>query len=638
VGRPSRHRGLKLGLAIAAFLVLGLGAVLADAYLQAYRAYGDMRGVIPSLTQARQYLARGELPPAGRLDRASGLVSTAQRSLDNARVTLRITGAIPFFNRPVVAVRKGVAAAREEATAAAQLRDIVQRALGDAAVPGSARFGRASGTPIFTDGVANVKLIDELTPLLESALAHLEQADADVRAIPQVPFAHRLDQLKAQAGTESSQAIALTKDVLSGARLLPSLLGANGTRTYFLAMQNSADQRATGGDVLAYAFVTISKGRLSLQEGGPIRFIDNRHGGFPSVKLPAALQWFVDSNIHPRQIPRIANINLSPDFPMVAGAWADLVEKATGRKVDGVIAMDPVAISYLMGPKRVIDVPTYPRPITASSVIDVVENDQYRLANWQQQLFPAQLIQQAWELFRNPSPLVHAVRGMGQALRERHLQLWSIHPDEQAEIARLGWDGALRTGPGDFLAFTDNKLLANKVDFYSHISLDYHVTVLASGDISSTCDITFKNETPPGEPYAITFGTRNGAYALNQALLGLYVPQVAELTSSNPPGVLPDHLEGGAKVFLRTVGIAGGKTAKLRFAYSVPGAIISSARGKVYRLRVPHQPMVNPVELTVTVTLPAGSTVRAAPGWTVNGNVLSFQASLTEDLVREIQF
>lgn len=626
-----------MGLLVGTFLLLGVGAVLADAYFQAYKAYEEIRGVVPSLTSAREYLAKGELPPGNPFDRASGLAASAQGKLDHARVTLRIAGAIPFFDRPVVAVRLGVAAANEETAAASQLRDVLQRALGDAAAPGAARFGQASGTPIFNDGVANVKLIDELTPLIQSALAHLERADADVRAIPDLPFVHQLNQLKAQALTESSQAISLTKDALSGAQLLPSLLGADGARTYFLAMQNSSDQRATGGAVLAYAFVTVSKGKLSLDEGGSIGFIDNPKHGFTRVKIPAALQWFVDSNDF-HVIPRLANINVSPDFPVVAQAWANILVAATGRHVDGVIAVDPVAISYLMGPKRAIHVSTYPRPITAANVVNAVENGQYRLPKQQQQLFPAQLIKEAWELFRNPTPLVRTVKGMGQALREKHLQVWSAHADEQDEIVRLGWDGALRVGSGDYLYFTDNKLRPNKVDYYSHITMDYHVTVQSSGDVRSTCDITFRNDTPPGEPHIISFGNDNGAYALNVALLGLYVPQAAELKSSRPPRVVPDHDEGGAKVFLRTVAVPGGNSAQLQFVYTVPGAVQSSGQGKVYRLTVRHQPMVNPIDLKVTVTLPEGSTVRAASGWTVKGNVLSFEASLTQDLVREIQF
>ena len=162
--------------------------------------------------------------------------------------------------------------------------------------------------------------------------------------------------------------------------------------------------------------------------------------------------------------------------------------------------------------------------------------------------------------------------------------------------------------------------------------------MLSSGDIRSTCEITFRNDTPPGEPHAITFGNDNGAYASNVALLGLYVSRAARLTSSAPPREIPDHGEDGAKVFLRTVAVPGGKAAQLGFTYTVPGAVETLGNSKVYRLTVRHQPMVNPVDLKVTVTLPEGTSVRTAPGWTVKGNVLSFEASLTQDLSREIQF
>jgi hypothetical protein len=58
----------------------------------------------------------------------------------------------------------------------------------------------------------------------------------------------------------------------------------------------------------------------------------------------------------------------------------------------------------------------------------------------------------------------------------------------------------------------------------------------------------------------------------------------------------------------------------------------------VYRLTVQHQPMVNPAELTVNVTLPAGSVPKAAAGWTVNGNVATFTTTLTRDFVTSIVF
>jgi len=627
--RPPRRR-IRWWLVLGAFALLGLGALLGDAYFQCFQVYQDLQGVVPQLTQAREDLAKGEIPGAP-IARASETVAAARQHVERARFTFRVAGRLPFLGRPVKAVRLASSAASEEVAAATVLQQVVGKALGPTGANGR------KPAPIFHDGTANVALIERLTPLLESAVGHLRVADRDIRAIPSLPFVHRLDRLKSDAVRESSKALALAEDVLSGTKLMPAFLGAGGTRTYFLAMQNNADQRATGGDLLAYAFVRASRGKLSLEEGGPIGFIDHPRYGFPQVRLPPSLQWFVDSGVRPRPKPRIANINLSPDFPVVARTWTDLVAAATGRRVDGVIAIDPFAVSAAMGGKT-ISVPSYPRPITARNLVEVVENGQYRLPLAAQFVFPAQLIGQAWELLRDPTPLVGTLQKMGEALREKHVQIWSARPQEQALIAGLGWDGGLRVPPGDYLYLTDNKLLANKVDYYSQISMRYDVTLLASGAARSTCQITFENATPPGQPHAISFGRNGGSYALNQALLGLYVPRKARLESSQPPEGPSDHIERGAKVFLRTVGVAGGKTKLVVFVYTTPGVVTSTGGGKRYRLTVQHQPMTNPVHLTVTVQLPPGSTVKLAPGWRVQGTTAILQVDLTQDLVREIDF
>src|SRR4029079_7476125 len=117
-------------------------------------------------------------------------------------------------------------------------------------------------------------LLSSVTPRLEQVLAHLRSADASVRALPSVPFAHTLDSLKAQVLTESGKAISLSERALSAFRLLPNFLGADGPKRYYLALQNNDDQRGTGGAVLSYAILTVDHGRLSLDRGGPIADID----------------------------------------------------------------------------------------------------------------------------------------------------------------------------------------------------------------------------------------------------------------------------------------------------------------------------------------------------------------------------
>lgn len=52
------------------------------------------------------------------------------------------------------------------------------------------------------------------------------------------------------------------------------------------------------------------------------------------------------------------DVNLSPDFPTAAALFAKMYTDRTGTAVDGVVAIDPVALSYLLegtGPVEVGD-------------------------------------------------------------------------------------------------------------------------------------------------------------------------------------------------------------------------------------------------------------------------------------------
>jgi hypothetical protein len=77
----------------------------------------------------------------------------------------------------------------------------------------------------------------------------------------------------------------------------------------------------------------------------------------------------------------------------------------------------------------------------------------------------------------------------------------------------------------------------------------------------------------------------------------------------------------------------------MRLRYTIGDVVAAVEGNKLYRLTVQHQPLPVPAQLTVTVTLPDGITVQAAPrGWTVRRNVLTLETELTHDMVYEIVF
>jgi uncharacterized protein DUF4012 len=626
---------------VALAVLVGV-VVLADAYYQSHRIYKQLEVVLPSLRQASDHLAKGQLPPGDPFRKADQAVQRASRAVDHARITFKIAGVMPFFGRPVHAIRHGVAAAGDVTSAALITQRAVTRLLGDAArKPGSVR---AADTPVYRGGKLDVKLLEGLTQWLQEALTRLRAAGRQIQAIPSIPFIPRVAEVREQAATDASRAIHLAERMLSGVRLVPSFLGAQEKKTYLVALGNEADLRGPGGAPLAYAIVTADRGRFELVAGGGINDIrvDPRslspHAPRREidVPLPSDVAWYID-HIN-EAYPWIGTANFTPNYPLVAEVWARMVSKVTGRSIDGVIQMDQTAVAQMLGPRR-IRLASYPRPITGQNLVDVVSHDQYLLPLADQIAFPTELIKAAWPRLIDPGPLQTALSGIGQSLAQKRIQLWSSDPDLQRQLARLGWDGALRTGRGDYLSVVDNKLVANKVDYYSRLAIDYDVTIDRSGNAKAVLQVTLTNDSPPALPRIIANPVGKGGYAVNRALMLALVPRQAELVESVRASGFPDHIEAGARVFARILEARPGKATTMRLEYSTAGVVDSSGAGNIYRLAIQHQPRITPADLRIRVTLPAGTAIREVPrGWIVKGNVLTLETQLTRDVAQEIVF
>jgi Protein of unknown function (DUF4012) len=640
--RSSRRRrwlwpaGLGLLLLVVAFV-----AVVADAYYQSYRVYQQLRQIQPKLAAARQSLSKGRIPTGDPFAQASGIAAQAQTDLDRARPTLGLAAAIPFVNRPIVAVRRATEAAGEESQAATIVRDIVRDLLGD-----SALGGRGRGAPVFRNGRVDVALLGTLAPRLSELIRHLKAGDRAIRAIPSVPFTSRVEDLKAEALQESTRAIALARRGLAVIRLVPSFLGAQGDRTYFLALQQNAALRGTGGSVLAYAILRVSDGAMTLERFGPIAEIDGNRAGVP-VRLDPRVAWYT-RNAGVRS--RIANgVDYSPDFPLAAATWQAQVQKSTGIRVDGAIALDPFAVAAVLRGSPPIRVSALPTPVTARNVVSVVENEQFRLSHAQQVILPGQLIQRSFRLITDPPDVVKLLNDLGSAMSQKRVQIWSADPAQERFLRDLGWGGSLRRGTGDYLNLVQNNRLSNKIDYYAHQSVLYTVRIRDDGSASSTCTVTLRNAVPATEqdvgiagPSPYTGWTR--------AMMNLYVPKGATFVGVDPadvggplvekvkpPGFV-QHVEGPFRVLTQTMAADAGQTARLTFRYTVPGVVQRTARGRVYRINVQHQPLVNPAELTIRVILPKDAGTVDSPGWIARGGTASYSTILTRDFTAELAF
>ncbi|MGA0078745.1 MAG: DUF4012 domain-containing protein, partial [Candidatus Nanopelagicales bacterium] len=131
----------------------------------------------------------------------------------------------------------------------------------------------------------------------------------------------------------------------------PQLLGYLYPQQYLVVTQNSAEARGTGGILGALAIVEFDKGNFKvLQANSNVIFPSERR---TPIDMPKE---FVDLYGYDPGI--FQNSNLSPHFPYGAEIWMALWERKYGGRLDGVIAVDPTALSFILkstGPVKLDD-------------------------------------------------------------------------------------------------------------------------------------------------------------------------------------------------------------------------------------------------------------------------------------------
>jgi hypothetical protein len=232
-----------------------------------------------------------------------------------------------------------------------------------------------------------------------------------------------------------------------------------GPRRYLVLALNNAEMRAGAGMVLSAGELRTADGRFELSD---VRSVDDFPVPPEAVPLTGDLagRW---GWLAPNREWR--NLLLSPRFPESAALAAQMWVAAGHDPVDGVLALDPVALKEILaatGPVAVDE-----REISADNVVQELLHDQYAR-------FPAEeFAQRRDELGRVAQATFAAFSGGGwsatrlgpglaRAASGRHLLAWSPSPDAQTGWEAAGLDGSL--SPDSLLVAVHNRG-ASKLDY-----------------------------------------------------------------------------------------------------------------------------------------------------------------------------
>lgn len=415
-----------------------------------------------------------------RLDTLPAVTGTAQREVSQARRAAddpvwRLAAAIPVAGRTFAVGR--------DATQAAST-------LVDQALPAAARAGQELRGGLLQGGTVDLARLQALRPEVDRAAAAAARARDQAQQTSSDWLPGPVLRLRSDLIRQTQQ----LADGLGSARtalaLAPGMLGADGPRRYFVAVQNNAESRGTGGLVGAYAVLRADNGRISRERVGTNA--DFRIARAPVVDLGPQF-----SGLYDQDGARVAwsSAVLTPDWPSAAAIMAGLWKAQGGGPIDGVIGVDPRAMADILavtGPATVGG-----QAVGANNVVDFVMRDEYAQfenANNQRKVVLAELAGALYDrVLAGKFTSVGLVEAVAKAGGSGHLQLWSSNPAEQSVLQPLRVGGALTTQPGPYLEVVMNNAAGNKADYY----VRRHVAYQRRADGTAQVQVTLTNHVVP---------------------------------------------------------------------------------------------------------------------------------------------
>ncbi|MEU4569262.1 DUF4012 domain-containing protein [Micromonospora sp. NPDC023956] len=273
---------------------------------------------------------------------------------------------------------------------------------------------------------------------LTAAAGVVRQARTRLARVPAGGLAGPVGAAVADLRGEVDRLAGVTDAVSRGATLLPPLLGVTEGRDYLLVSQNLAELRATGGMFGAYAVVRAERGRVRLVRQGTAGQLGHFLPPLPGVSPEMRGLYTELPGIWP------ADVNLTPHFPTAAALYHEMYRRRSGDAVDGVLATDPVALSYLLAATGPVEVPNFGR-LTRDNVVRSLLSESYLTLDLRRQdeFFASSAAAVFETLLSRPVAPKAVLSAFNRSITESRILFWSAHPEEQRSLGDSRLTGVL---------------------------------------------------------------------------------------------------------------------------------------------------------------------------------------------------
>jgi hypothetical protein len=577
--------------------VLVLVVVLVIAFLVFCALWVGLRGIVA----ARDLQRSAALVSSIRSDLSTTTMQPAAQR-DAKTLQQRASSAEALTSDPIWRSAEFVPVVGPDLRALRQISSVVSRISRGAVAP-VVSIASETGVSDFAPrgGRVDVAKLQSLRPTVERVAKTVDGAQTSVRAIDTT---RTVSQVTSRVRQLTTMLSGLTEQVAVARRVVtvaPGMLGANGPRDYLLLVENNAELRAGGGIIGSIVRLHTDDGRITLSAA--VSGADIPKSDAPVQPLSRDTEGLYGSITG----EYIQDISLTPRFDTTARLASAFWQTRYGERVDGVLAIDPVTLSYMLaatGPVRLATGDS----LSSGNAVQLLLSEVYaRYPDPRtQDAFFASAAGSVFQAITTRSVDAKGlIAALSKAAEERRIRVWSSHPSEERSIDGTAVSGALPVSTKKIPRFGVylNDATGAKMDYYltKQVAVGSQVC-RRDGRPTWTVDVVLKNTAPADAatrlPEYVTggghFGVAPGGVGTNVAI---YAPKAGVFLGASQDGVTASPqtaIDGEYPVVQMKTLLRPGQSTKLRVQF------LGRRSDKGGKLAVESTPGVN---ATVTKTV-----------------------------------
>lgn len=426
-------------------------------------------------------------------------------------------------------------------------------------------------------------------PIAQGTVA-MQRASAQLHAHDHAGYTGVLQRRYSNVETQIDQATSALRTAGRALQVLPQLLGEKHPANTLLVFYNNAEIRTGGGLPGAVSLLHADHGALSITQQAAGAAMTTDSPVLPLTKPEEELfgkqlgTYFVDADV-------------TPDFDRTADLMRAQWATAHGGDIDGVIALDPVTLSYLMKATGPVTVDGH--RLTSATAVGYLLHQvyiDYPDPAAQDAFFAAAAQQVFASLTSGRASSVGVLRALARGASEGRIFVHAFAPATQREIAGTAVAGDLpaATTSTPQVGFYLDDTTASKMSYY----LRYHASVTATsctgGVQGLTAHATVSSVAPKDAATLPTYITGTGATGVPRGweLVTAYVVAPVD-------GTLGQFTVDGAKQHYGRVTLDG-RTVAVTYLWLKSGRTfdlrwtMTTGRGQTGRVQMRATPSVVP--------------------------------------------